>query len=59
MADQVENGNGKKRKINAFLIVGVILMFAGGGFVAPAKWIIETIGLVLGIAGFIKARKRK
>ena len=49
----------KKKKINALIIVGVVLMFAGGPFTAPLKYILWGIGAVLAIAGFIKARKDK
>lgn len=60
MTMQGETGNvKKKRKINVLMIVGVVLMFAGGPLAAPAKYIVEGIGLVLLIIGFIKARKTK
>ena len=49
----------KKKKINALMIVGVVLMFAGGPVVAPFKYILWGIGAALAIAGFIKARKDK
>ena len=53
------NAPKKKRKINALMIVGVVLMFAGGPLVAPAKYIVEVIGGVVAIVGFIKACKTK
>lgn len=49
----------KKKKINALMIVGIVLMFAGGPVVAPLKYILWGIGAALAIAGFIKARKDK
>lgn len=48
------NAPKKKVKINALMIVGVVLMFAGGPLVAPAKYIVEAIGLVIMIVGWIK-----
>ena len=53
------NAPKKKRKINALMIVGVVLMFAGGPFTAPLKYILWGLGAALAIAGFIKARKDK
>ena len=49
----------KKRKINALMIVGVVLMFVGGPFAPPVKYVIWGIGAVLAVVGFIKARKDK
>lgn len=58
MGAPVENGK-RERKIIPLLIVGVILLFAGGIFVAPLKWIIEVIGLALVIAGFLQGMKKR
>lgn len=55
---ETSNANApKKGKINALMIVGVVLMFAGGPLVAPAKYIVTAIGLLVMIVGWIKFYK--
>lgn len=57
--DNSSNAPKKKGKINALMIIGVIVMFAGGALAVPAKYIAFAVGAVLAIVGFIMAAKSK